>query len=58
MRIIKNLNINLAYFWNEEFNANLNKNSQINVYNKSKTQIIAPFNSYGGLNISLNYDLN
>lgn len=58
LRIIKNLNANIAYFWNEEFNANFNTNSQINIYNKSKTQIIAPFNSYSGLNISLNYDLN
>ncbi len=53
----KSLNVSLSYFWNEEFNARLNNNSDINIYNKDQTGIVLPFNSYGGVNVAISYTI-
>lgn len=56
-RVLKSLNMSLSYFWNEELNFQLNKNSNINIYNKDKSAIVYPFNSYGAISCSLSYTI-
>jgi hypothetical protein len=57
MRPSKDINVILSYFHNEEFNAGINRFSDINIYNRKKTGIKLPFNSYAGINIALIYNL-
>ena len=53
MRILPSVSAKICYFWNEEFNAGLGTNSDINIYNKSKTSIRQPFNSYGAISTAI-----
>ncbi len=57
LRPHRQLSIVLSYFWNEEFNAGIFKNSDINIYNKSRTVIKYPYNSYGAINLAFNYTI-
>jgi hypothetical protein len=57
MKPHKQVSLVVAYFWNEEFNAELFKNSNINIYNKNKDGIRYPYNSFGAINLSLSYNL-
>jgi hypothetical protein len=57
MKPHKQLSLVVSYFWNEEFNAGLFENSNINIYNKNKNGIKYAYNSYGAINLSLTYTL-
>lgn len=57
LRVMKSVAAKICYFWNEEFNAGLNANSDLNIYNKSKTGIRLPFNSYGALSAAITIQL-
>lgn len=57
MRIHSSVSARICYFWNEEFNAGLGTNSDINIYNKSKTAIRQPFNSYGAISTAITITL-
>ena len=56
-RIAKSVNAKICYFWNEEFNAGLRENSDINIYNKSKTAVRMPFNSFGAISTAITIQL-
>lgn len=56
-RIAKMVSAKLCYFWNEEFNAGLRDNSDINIYNKSKTAVRMPFNSFGAISTAITIQL-
>ena len=53
----KRFYVTLSYFWNEEFNAKINRNSEINIYNRNKTGVRFPFNSYGALALAMTYKI-
>ncbi len=57
MKPSKNLSLIVSYLHNEEFNAGINRYSDINIYNRKKNGIKLPFNSYDGINLLLSYTL-
>lgn len=57
MRPHKQLSVVISYFWNEEFNASIFENSDINIYNKNKDGVRYAFNSYGAINLSFSYNI-
>lgn len=56
-RLFKSMNLNVSYMHNEEFNASLNRYSDINIYNRTKTAVRLPFNSYNAIVLSVIYNL-